>query len=289
MLSADLKQKIIKAQRNEITDRFVYVRLKSLVRDNRHAEILEKIAQEESAHYDFLKGITQHDVSPNRFKIFAYVFISRIFGLNFGLRLMEKGEDLAIDTYQRLREISPEIDRILGDEKTHENALIDLIEEEHLKYVSSIILGLNDALVELSGALVGFTLALQNTRLVGIVGIITGIAASMSMAASEYLSTKQEEVARDPFRASIYTGLAYVGVVLLLVSPYFIFGNIYLCLSLVIIDAVLVVLIFTFYISVAKGLEFKKRFSEMTAISISIAVINFVIGLIIRKAFGIEV
>jgi VIT1/CCC1 family predicted Fe2+/Mn2+ transporter len=289
MLSEDLQRKIMKAQKSEITDKSVYEKLKSFVKNKRHVEILEKISQEESSHYEFLKNFTHQDVSPHRFKVFAYVFISRVFGLNFGLKLMEKGEDLAIDTYQQLRELSPEIDRILGDEETHENALIDLIEEERLKYVSSIVLGLNDALVELSGALVGFTLALQNTRLVGIVGFITGIAASMSMAASEYLSTKQEEVERDPLKASIYTGLAYVGVVILLVSPYFIFRNVFFCLSLVIINAVLIVLIFTFYISVAKTLKFKKRFLEMVGISIGIAAINFIIGLIIRETFGIEV
>ncbi|MCM8799458.1 MAG: hypothetical protein NC900_01835 [Candidatus Omnitrophica bacterium] len=57
----------------------------------------------------------------------------------------------------------------------------------------------------------------------------------------------------------------------------------------VILGAILVVFIFTFYISVAKGLSFKKRFLEMSGISLGIAFINFIIGLLIRKIFGIEV
>jgi VIT1/CCC1 family predicted Fe2+/Mn2+ transporter len=57
-----------------------------------------------------------------------------------------------------------------------------MIEEERLEYVGAMILGLNDALVELSGSLAGFTLALQDSKLVAMVGMITGIAAALSMA-----------------------------------------------------------------------------------------------------------
>ena len=59
-----------------------------------------------------------------------------------------------------------------------------------------MVLGLNDALVEFTGALAGYTFALQNTLLVAMTGLITGVAASLSMATSEYLSTKSEENAK---------------------------------------------------------------------------------------------
>lgn len=289
MIDERLKAKILVAQQNEITEHIIYRRLASAVKVKEHKEVLEKISKEELRHYDFFKDITGQEVSADRFKIFIYVFISRVFGLNFGLRLMEGAEELAQDVYSRLREASPKIEEIIRDENEHEYKLIDLIDEERLKYVSSMVLGLNDALVELTGALVGFTLALQNTRLVAIVGLITGIAASMSMAASEYLSTKQEDTEKNPLKASIYTGFTYIGTVILLVLPYFLFKNIFISLSFVIVNALLVVLIFTFYISVAKNLSFKKRFLEMAGLSLSIAAINFGIGLIIRKVFGIDI
>lgn len=88
-----------------------------------------------------------------------------------------------------------------------------------------MVLGLNDALVELTGVLAGLTLALQNTRLVAMTGFITGIAASLSMSASEYLSAKSEEGPQDPLKASIYTGSAYVLTVLFLIFPYLLFTN----------------------------------------------------------------
>jgi len=289
IIDNQLKKKIMKIQRNEITEYIIYENLASAHKDKNRAAILKKISQEELSHYEFFKSLTQEAVAPNNFKVSFYTFISRIFGLTFGLKLMEKGEDLAQDIYEQLKSVSSQVERIIQDEEKHENQLIDLIDEERLKYVSSVVLGLNDALVELTGALVGFTLALQNTKLVAIVGLITGIAASLSMAASEYLSTKQEKTEKSPLKACIYTGITYLGTVALLITPYLIFKNIYFCLSLVIASAILIIFIFTYYISIAKELNFKHRFLEMAGISLEVAAVNYLIGIIIRNVFGIGV
>jgi VIT1/CCC1 family predicted Fe2+/Mn2+ transporter len=289
MLEPKLQEKVLIAQKNEITEHLIYKRLASIIKDRNNTQILEGISKDELTHFEFWKSLSQKEVKPDKLKIFFYVFISRVFGLTFGIKLMEKGEGLAQDAYNELQYINPKVNDIIQDEERHEKELIALIDEERLKYVSSMVLGLNDALVELTGALVGFTLALQNTRLIAIVGLITGIAASMSMAASEYLSTKQEETDKNPLKASIYTGFAYVLTVIILVLPYFIFSHIFACLSFVIINALLIILLFTFYISVAKDLSFKHRFLEMAGLSLSIAAINFVIGIIIRNVFGIDV
>lgn len=288
-IEKSVHKRIMKAQRDEITEHAVYSKLARSVRSKEHSRILEKISREELGHYEFFKGLTKKEVCPSRLKSSFYVLLSRVFGLNFGLKLMERGEDIAQDTYRKIKEIAPKIDDVIQDENRHERELLDMIDEDHLKYISSIVLGLNDALVELSGALVGFTLALQQTRLVGIVGLITGIAAAMSMAASEYLSTKQEETDKRPLTASLYTGCAYIVTVILLVFPYFVIGSVYVCLFLVVIDALVLIVVFNFYISVAKGVIFRRRFLEMAGISLGIAAINFVIGLVIRNVFKIEV
>lgn len=289
MISPELKKTVFQAQRNEISENIIYSRLAGFLKDKDKAAILQSIAGDELTHYNFWKTLSGQEVEPDKFKIWFFVFISRVFGLTFGLKLLEKGEDLAQDAYEKIKAIAPEVEKIIRDEGRHENELIDLIDEERLKYASSVVLGLNDALVELTGALVGFTLALQNTRLVGIVGLITGIAASMSMAASEYLSTKQENAGKNPIKASVITGIAYVLTVILLITPYLFFKNIFFCLAMVLVVAVSIIFIFTYYISVAKELDFKKRFFEMAGISLGIAAINFLIGLAVRKIFGIEV
>lgn len=283
------RELILRIQKNELTDHTVYKKLAGFVRRDEHRQILERISEEEIKHYQVFKGLSGEESAPDKLKVFWFVFISRFLGLNFGLKLMESGEGNAQDRYERLKGISPQIESIIGDEEEHEKEIISLIDEERLKYVSSMVLGLNDALVELTGALAGFTLALNNTRLIGVIGLITGLAASMSMASSEYLSTKQEETEKNPLKASVYTGIAYVGTVLLLVFPYFLGNNVFASLGFTLINALSVMLVFTFYVSVAKDLSFKKRFLEMAALSLSIAAISFFIGLGVRKVFHIDI
>jgi len=280
---------LLRMQRNELTDYRVYTSLARLIKNDAHQKLLEKISEDEARHYQIFKGLSGRDCQPDHLKAVWFIFISRFFGLNFGLKLMESAEAGAQDAYSQLKELSPQIESVIRDEEKHEKEIISLIDEERLKYVSSMVLGLNDALVELTGALAGFTLALNNTRLIAVIGLITGLAASMSMASSEYLSTKQEETQKDPLKASVYTGIAYVGTVLLLVFPYFLCKNVFAALGFTMINALSVMLVFTFYVSVSKGLPFRKRFFEMAGLSLSIAAISFFIGLGVRKVFHIDV
>ena len=92
----------------------------------------------------------------------------------------------------------PIAQHIAEEEEEHEKELIGLIDEERMKYTGAMVRGLSDALVELTGTLAGLTLSLLNTRLIAMVGLIIGIAASLSMAGSEYLATKSEEGIQIP-------------------------------------------------------------------------------------------
>ncbi|OGY45601.1 MAG: rubrerythrin family protein [Candidatus Buchananbacteria bacterium RIFCSPHIGHO2_01_FULL_39_8] len=285
----NIKQQLIKAQKNEITEYYVYNKLADSMNDENNKKVLRKIASDEKSHHDFWQTKTNQKVNPNQFKIWRYYLISRLLGLTFGIKLMEKGEENAQINYNEIAKTIPEAAQISAAEHEHEQELIQMINEQKLKYVGSIVLGLNDALVELTGALAGFTLALQNSKLIAMTGLITGLAASFSMAASEYLATKSEGGEKEPLKASIYTGVAYVLVVTFLILPFLLLSNLYLSLGLTLIVAVLVIFFFTFYTSVAQDLPFKKRFLEMAAISLSVAVLTFGIGYLIRIFFGIEI
>ncbi len=288
MIDEQTKQLVLKAQKNEITEYFVYRRLSQAVKSPDNQDLLAQIAEDELGHSQFWKQYTNVEIKPNRFNIIKYFIIAKILGLTFGIRLMEKGEKQAQKLYQQIALALPEANQIINDEHRHEEKLIGLLNEEKLKYVGSIVLGLNDALVELTGALAGFTLALQNPKLIAASGFITGIAASFSMAASEYLSTKSEENDKHPLRAAIYTGITYVITVLFLIAPYLIIKNIYFSLIWTIGNAIIVILLFTFYTSVAQNLPFKKRFLEMATISLSIAALSFGVGWLVKTVFGIE-
>jgi VIT1/CCC1 family predicted Fe2+/Mn2+ transporter len=277
------------AQQNEITEYHIYSKLARVIPNKQNADVLERIAADERRHHDFWKDYTRRETSAKRWKIFFYFWISRIFGLTFGIKLMERGEEQAQINYTRITEEIPEARQIVDDEHAHEQELIGMIEEEHLRYVGSVVLGLNDALVELTGALAGFTFALQNTRLIALAGLITGIAASFSMAASEYLSTKSEGEGERAVKSSIYTGVAYVVTVFLLILPYMLIANYFVCLALTLGIAMLIIFFFNFYISVAKDYSFRRRFLEMAALSLGVAALTFAIGFLIRKTLGIEV
>ena len=289
MLDQTLKDKALRAQKNEISEYIIYKNLASAVNIRERSEILETIANEELKHYEFLKSVTGEDVEPDRIKIIIYTTISRVLGLNFGLKLMENGEELAQDAYAKFESTSPELHRITQDEKKHERELISLINEERLKYISSIVAGLNDALVGFTGILAGFTLAIRNARTIGTIGLITGLTASISMATSEYLSTKHGGENKVPLKASIYTSVAYIATALFLVFPYLVFDNIKICMAFVALNAILVIFIFSFYTSVIRGLVLRRIFVEMTCLTLGITAISFFMGLVIRHALGVKI
>ncbi len=288
-LGSETRKKLIQSQKNEITEYHIYTKLSEKIEDEENSRTLKEIGREEREHYDFWKRYTEKEVKPNLFKVWFYYFIARIFGITFGIQLMEKGEEEAQETYGEISKKIPEAKRIIEDEDEHEHELIQMIDEERLDYVGAVVRGLNDALVELTGALAGLTFVLNNTQLIGITGLITGIAASLSMGGSEYLGRKSEESALDPKKASLYTGGAYIITVMFLIFPYMLLTDVYLSLGWMVLNAVIIIFLFTFYTSVAKDLSFRKRFLEMTGISLGIALLTFVIGFFIRAYFGVEV
>jgi len=288
MAEKEIENLILTAQKNEITEHSVYRKLSQSAMDPHNKSVLKQISDDELKHYNFWKKYTCQDAKPNKLSIWKYYLISRIFGITFGIKLMDKVEGKAQAIYEEILKYVPAAIDIEKDEKEHERKLKDLIDEERLRYIGSMVLGLNDALVELTGALAGFTLAFRNTHLIAMAGFITGIAASLSMATSEYLSTKSEESSRDPFKASAYTGSAYVITVLFLIFPYVIFTNYFFCLGFTLFNAIIVILIFTFYVSVAKDISFWKRFSEMAIISFGIAALTFFIGFFVRMFLKID-
>lgn len=284
-------RQLLAAQRNEISEHQTYAWLARHIRDDRNREVLDRIAREEQGHYGVLKGITQTDVKPHKLRVLRYQLIARIFGLSFGLRLMERGEAVAERLYHDLKGTFPELGALFRDEHRHEADILGLIEEERIAYAGSIVLGLNDALMELTGSLAGLTFALQNGRIIAMTGFIIGVAASLSMSASEFLSAREEadeNSAKQPLKSAAYTGLAYIITVLTLIAPYLLLGNVYLSAGVMMGLSVLIILSYNFYIATAKGLRLWRRFFEMAAISLGVAGISFLIGLMARRLFGIE-
>lgn len=283
-----------KFQIGEKTGHEVYMRLSrnmNLTHESRSA--LRDIAGIEKVHgstMDRYLGMAE----PNRFKVWVLCFLSRVLGITFTLKQMEIMQDRVIpeDMKPEAQKAVPEFSWIFPEEEETERNLLNMLDERKLRYVSSMVLGLNDALVELSGALAGFTFAMRDSRLIALAGIITGISASLSMAASEYLSTSADgKSGKNPLRAAIYTGIAYVVTVSLMVMPYLMLpaDQYLLALFFMLLVVVSIIVMFTYYISVAKDIDFKRHLKQMLIVSLSVATASFFIGILVKNALQIEV
>jgi vacuolar iron transporter family protein len=282
-------KKIEAMQKGEITEYFVYTSIAKGIKNKDNRDILLQIAAQERAHAEIWAKYTKKDFRPKKIKVLFYKILSIILGYTFTLKIMERGEERAQINYLEISEYVEDALWIAREEDEHEAKLIQMLDEERLNYVGSMVLGLNDALVELTGALAGLTFALSNTAIISLSGLITGIAASLSMAASEYLSAKADG-RDDALKSAFYTGTAYIITVAILILPYLLLPeNRFLALGIMLASVVLIIFIFNYYISVAKDLPFKKRFFQMVSISLGVALISFGIGLAIKFFLGIDV
>ena len=280
---------IRRMQQSELDESVIYKNIAAFAKGKENRRTLLRLAKEEHAHCLVWQKYTGEELQPNKGKILFYTLIARILGFTFAVKLMERGEEHAQDEYEQLTEEVPESVHIRKQEEEHEAALLEMLDEERLQYVGSMVLGLNDALVELTGSLAGFAFALQNTRLIALSGLIVGISATFSMASSEFLAARSEGRS-DALKSCSYTGIAYLLTVIALITPYLIFPGTQfipalLCMLLVVI---LIIAGFTYYTSIAQDEPFKSRFLEMAVISISVAVMSFVVGILAKKFLGVD-
>lgn len=284
-----LTKELLALQRNEITLCEVYRRLADLEKDPDRRQTLLRIMHDERRHCEVLRGGTGRDLQPDPMRVGWYVGLFRLLGPAFAVRRMERCEAGTEASYA-LHPEREEFLRIAREEGRHREDLGNMAGGMPLSYISSVVLGLNDALVEFTGALAGFTLALNESRLIALTGGITGIAAALSMAASEYMSTKSDRVRdKHPLRAALCTGIAYLITVAVLVLPYLLFANTVLALGVMLFSALLVIALFNYYYTVVRRERFGRRFFEMAALSFGIAGISFLIGYLLRVVTGIEV
>lgn len=275
-------------QQGELTEHRIYSFLASRVKDEHNSNVLRRIADEELRHAKIWQKLTGKEVKINRIKLWFYSFMALILGYTFVLKKMEKGEDKATKAYRSLIAEVPQAKQISEDEDRHEQQLLAMLDEERLQYIGSMVLGLSDALVELSGTLAGLTFALQNTRLIALSGLITGISATLSMASSEYLSAKNSGE-KNAAKSSMYTGIAYLFTVAFMVLPYLLLDSYVAALLIMLVVVIVIIMLFTYYTAVAKDLPFGKRFLEMALISLGVAAISFVIGILVKRFLGIDI
>jgi len=279
---------------NQYRDWVIYTVLADRESNAEFKRILEELIGHELEDYRFWL-----DLSPRKnFRVgapirLAYRVVRRLFGLTFTAKLLERREKQMIAAYRGLLDevsdgrIRAAITRILEHENLHESRLIGQVREQKIEFLSSMVLGANDGLIELTGALVGFSFAFRRTAVVALAGAITGIAATLSMSASAFMQARHEE-GKDPLKAAAYTGCAYLTVVALLILPYALIGSLFPAMAVMAAAVLAIIAGASFYSAVILERRFASQMTQMALFSIGVAAVAFLLGLLLRRIAGVS-
>lgn len=280
---------------DEYTEYVIYNRLSESGFENpQFRKTLTRLAEMEHRHYEFWsKYVPEKKVGVSKFKVYLIILVRFLLGVTFAVKFLERNESMVVKEYQAMASRIPTEDKktfeqMVGDEREHEQEFANQFTEPHIKYISFIVLGLADALVEIAGIHAGSLGIYNSTELAGLAGIVAGAAASIAMASAAYAQAKAGFKGSAGMSA-VYTGISYFVTAVILATPYFLTKIMLNALFASLIMAVLVIAFVTFYGSVISGSPFRKDFAEVTGIMLGATVALYVIGLAIRYLTGIRI
>ncbi|RMF60413.1 MAG: rubrerythrin family protein [Calditrichaeota bacterium] len=279
---------------DEYTDHLVYKYLAEREEDSERKNVLLKLSQQEEGHYFFWKGLIgdEYHPRPRRFFIRFLLLLRYIFGLTFTIKFLERHEDEVINEYRKVLpyfdgENARQLEQIITDEEEHEHFFIGQIQEQRVKYLGFIVLGLADAIIEITGVHAGFLGVSSSTKMAGVAGLIVGFAAAISMGSAAYLQTKQGSE-QHPFTSALITGISYIFAVTLLALPYFLTHNMLVAFVVSLMMAMLLTAYFTFYSAVLFDRVFFREFLENSLLTLGTAVATYLFGEFLGKIFHMK-
>lgn len=278
---------------DEYTDYAVYKRLsQSRFENKKFSGTLKRLAGMEYGHYIFWKKYCPgRKPEISAFTVYLITLIRYILGVTFAVRYLERNEARTIKKYRDVAHMIPGKDKkpfnqMIADEEEHEVDFAREFDEPHIKYISFIVLGLADALVEIAGIHAGSLGIYDSTELAGFAGIVAGAAASIAMASAAYAQAKTGFKGSATLSA-IYTGVSYFLTAVVLATPYFLTKVMVDALGVSLFFAVLLIAFISFYGSVISGSAFSKDFIEITGIMFGATVALYLLGTAIRYFAGI--
>lgn len=280
--------------RDEYIDYMVYSYLARHEKKEELRRIVQKLADDELGHYEFWKRLLGRDCAGKipKWYLVGIRLMRRIMGLTFTLKWLERHEEEVIERYKAFLDYldgddREELEKIIRDEEEHENKLMSSIEETMVKYMSFIVLGLADAIVEITGVHAGMLGVTTSTIIAGVTGLVVGFSAAISMASAAYLQAKHDPD-RNPLTSAIMTGLAYILAVILLALPYFATHNMIIAFTASIMVGVTLIAYFTYYSAIVFDRGFTKEFIESSGLMIATAFGAFLFGEALGQLFGLQ-
>jgi VIT1/CCC1 family predicted Fe2+/Mn2+ transporter len=280
--------------RDEYTDGAVYLALSRREKNSVFKKALEELSAGERTHYEFWKTYAPDvTVRVNKLKVYFIVLLRLTLGLTFTMKFLERHEESLHRRYKQIAESIPVVDKarflaMMADEENQENLLMGEIHEGRVKYMSFIVLGLADAVVEISGIHAGSLGIYNRTELAGIAGVVAGMAASIAMASAAFAQAKQGFQGSAKWSA-IYTGVSYMITAILLASPYFLTGSMIGALGTSLVIGVLLVAAMTYYDTIISARAFKRQFGEIAGIILAASLALYIAGTLIRQLLGIVI
>jgi vacuolar iron transporter family protein len=293
-LSPDLVRLAAKSARDEYTDGAVYQMLSRHEKNQSFKKALENLARGEQSHYEFWKAYTHEtNVKVNRLKVYVTLLLRIILGLTFTMKFLERHEDALHQRYREMVEKIPSADKkrfemMMEEEEHQESLLMGEIHEGRVKYMSFIVLGLADAVVEISGIHAGSLGIYNKTELAGLAGVVAGLAASIAMASAAYAQAKQGFEGSAKWSA-IYTGVSYMFTAIFLALPYFLTGSMVFALGTSLVIGVVLVAMMTYYDTIISDRKFKRQFAEIAGIILAASLALYIAGTLIRQLLGIVI
>ncbi len=151
-----------------------------------------------------------------------------------------------------------------------------------------MVLGMHDALVEITGILAGLAFAIESSRVIIMTGTIAAVAASLSMAAANYMAQRTDKNP-DAIRCAIYTGAMYIATSVAIIAPFCVIPNRFWALGAMAVVAVLIILTFNLFISRNDRRMFLPRFAEMLGVCSCVAAASFIIGQAAKYFLGVTI
>ncbi len=290
---APTRKELINYCEDEYTDHLVYKKLAAREKISERKEILQQLSQQEEEHYQFWKDVLNGYVPRSRRFFLNFVVLLRyFFGLTFAVKFLERHEKQVIEEYRRIQpqfdgEVGARLERMIADEEKHEDFFIGQINEGVVKYLGFIVLGLADAIIEITGVHAGFLGVTSSTTMAGVAGLIVGFAAAISMGTAAYLQAKQS-TERNPLTSALITGFSYILAVVALALPYFLTHHMLAAFIISLVMAMLLTAYFTFYSAVLFERHFGKEFLESSLLTLGTAVATYLFGEFLGRIFGIH-
>lgn len=278
--------------KDELTDYVTYTKLSESEKKKNISfkRVLERSADKEYEHYTFWSAYNSRKPSVSNLRIRLTKLLRRVLGITFTVRYLERNELRSVRKYREITNLLPPADKkaveqIIAEEERHQREFNRHF-KRRINYISFIVLGLADALVEIAGINAGALGIYNSTEVAGLAGIVAGAAASIAMTSAAYAQAKTGFKGSAAVSAT-YTGISYFVAAVLLATPYFLTKTMLTALIVSLIVGVVLIGIISFFGSIISGTVFRKDFAEVTGIMFGAAGALYLLGLTLRYFTGI--